>query len=779
MELLLPSLTRSPHESTTGGSESPRLHLKLLGGNFACSQSHEDDVAKLILMHEPDMPNVMGTLHPEGSLYENTVDVAKAQEEHRNVVKMFQQSGVKVVTVREILKAECHTDMKERLKLEKFAIKCLKYQLQTESDVSLLSSQDKFLLSDEYKEKILAEMNVDQLVDIILTNPTISLRKSDINTALSSTSISFSPLSNLVFCRDQQITTRKGVILGQPNSTTRAGEVAITQFCFEKIGLNIIGKIPSPGKLEGGDFFPMGEDLCMIGMGLRTNMFAVNYCMDNDLFGTKRVAVVKDPFDWSQERMHLDTVFNIVNRSVVVLLETVIGGNSEIRRVVDVYEQSESDKKYRLVRSDVEFSEYLTELGYHIIPLSLKDHQNYGLNFLNIGNGDIICPDVESARKIARSEYVHGRIEVVDYKNIARMYGAVHCSTQVLVRQPMEKISPRNTAAVPQEVPTKSPIPSPFPPKKNKPLRHTTDSILMVPPTCFFYNVQTASDNTFMNAPKLTKHEVQRAAMKEYSKFHRTLTRDWGINVHLAINTNGDAPDSVYPNNWFSTHNAGEQGSEDNTIVLYPMKHETRRRERTVETIRRLTQNYTNVIDLTYHETSDSLILEGTGALVLDRVNKIAYICESQRADLALAQEWCTKLGFKLHSMGIAVDKHDSVVYHTNVVMSVGSKVAVVCADAVADTQKRTALLDSLSKTHKVITITRDQMHHFCGNVIELYSTLKQTNIMVMSETAYRAFTPEQLDVMKENDTVPVHAELSTIEIYGGGGVRCCIAELF
>jgi len=410
MELLLPSPTRLPHASTTGSSTESRLHYKLLGGSFTTCQVHEDDEAKLILMHEPDMPIFMGSLHPDGSLYENTVDVAKAQQEHRALVKLLQKNGVKVVTVREILKAECVNDMKERLKLEQYAVESLTYKLQLDNgcDESMLSSQDKFLLSDEYKEKIVSEMNVDQLVDIILTNPTIYLRKSDINTALSSTSISFSPLSNLVFCRDQQITTKRGVIMGHPNSITRAGEVRITKHCLEKVGLPIAAVVPSPGKLEGGDFFPVGDDLCMIGMGLRTNMFAIHYCMDNDLFGTKRVAVVKDPFDWSQEKMHLDTIFNIVNRNTVVLLETVIGKDSEIRRVVDVWEFSEKEKKYQLVRSDVEFSEYLIESGFHIIPLSLKDHANYGLNFLNIGNGDIICPDTDSARKIAKSDRVQG-----------------------------------------------------------------------------------------------------------------------------------------------------------------------------------------------------------------------------------------------------------------------------------------------------------------------------------------------------------------------------------
>lgn len=190
---------------------------------------------------------------------------------------------------------------------------------------SLLSDHDRYLISDEYKEKIISEMSIEQIIDIILTNPTISLRKADLNTALSSTSMSFSPLSNLVFCRDQQITTNNGIIIGQLNSVTRAPEKLVTKFCLEKLGMQVIGEIPQGGTLEGGDFFPGGTDLCFIGLGLRTNWKAVQYCFDNDLFGTDRVAVVKDCFDWAQERMHLDTVWNIVQRDSCVALDRILG----------------------------------------------------------------------------------------------------------------------------------------------------------------------------------------------------------------------------------------------------------------------------------------------------------------------------------------------------------------------------------------------------------------------------------------------------------------------
>ncbi|PRP77997.1 hypothetical protein PROFUN_04121 [Planoprotostelium fungivorum] len=731
-------------------------------------QVHENHIAKLILVHEPDMPSFMGALHPDGSLYENPVDLKKAQQEHKNLVSILEKNGVKTVKVRDVLKMDCEENLRERLKLERLAMKNLTYKLDNrDGDQSaLLSEHDRYLMSDVYKEKIISEMSIDQIADIVLTNPTISLRKADLNTALSSTSVAFSPLSNLVFCRDQQITTPRGVVIGQLNSTTRAPEREVTKFCFEKLGMPVIGEIPQGGALEGGDFFPIGNDLCMIGLGLRTNWKAIHHCFDNDLFGTTHVAVVKDCFDWAQERMHLDTIWNIVHDTACAMLDVVIGGDSDRRRLVDLYKKDENGK-YVLEVNDVEFYEFLKLIGYHVIPLSERDQANYGINFLNIGNGHLICPDMEAARKIARDENGTGKIEVIDYSHVSRMYGSIHCSTQVIHRENEKNGEAAGRLVVPHM-------------RKLWTTREgrlqTSDTILMCPPTGFFFNTQAAEDNSFMNKPKMTKSQIQRAAMREYSVFHRMLTQDLGINVHTAINERMDCPDAVFLNNWFSTHD----DAEGPTLVLYPMKYENRSRERIPETIARLKNRFKRVIDLSGYEKAETpLALEGTGAMVLDRVNRVAYMCQSQRADLPVVNEWCQKMGYELIDMGEAKDHSGEAVYHTNVVMGIGSTVAVVCLDAIHEEEKKKKFVEKLGATHTIIDITKDQMHHFCGNVIELFSPKLNGPVLIMSETAHRAFTEEQKQVLIDHKVAIGKAHIPTIETYGGGGVRCCIAELF
>jgi len=354
------------------------------------------------------------------------------------------------------------------------------------------------------------------------------------------------------------------------------------------------------------------------------------------------------------------------------------------------------------------------------------------------------------------------------------MYGSVHCSTQVLVRDPYA-IDETGLTEGEGAVTVQTPV---FPHSAPNPHPQNTDTVLMVPPTGFFYNPQAATDNSFMQAPTVAKQQIQGQALKEHSAFHRMLVEEFGIRVHLALNDRLDTPDSVYPNNWFSTHSA--QDGDEPTMVLYPMRHENRRLERIPETIRRLSQKYVKVVDFTEAENGAApVFLEGTGVFVLDRVNKIAYLCESPRADPELAQKWCEQLGYELFDTGVAIDKRGEAVYHTNVVMGIGSSVAVVCLQAIANERKREQFKEKLGSTHAIIDITFDQMHSFCGNVIELWSPKKNCPVMVMSEAAYTNFTEDQLAVFEKHNVAVGHTPIPTIERYGGGGVRCCIAELY
>jgi arginine deiminase len=157
-----------------------------------------------------------------------------------------------------------------------------------------------YYVSDEYKRSALEKMGNEQLCDIILTNPTVTLTPAQKNTSVLATSYSFDPLVNLIFTRDQSITTRLGVVLTRPQTEMRLREIKVIRFCLQKLGVPIIGEVPAPGTLEGGDFFPAGDDLCIVGVGLRSNTAAVRSLLRGGQFGTRRVAVAKDYFDQSQ-----------------------------------------------------------------------------------------------------------------------------------------------------------------------------------------------------------------------------------------------------------------------------------------------------------------------------------------------------------------------------------------------------------------------------------------------------------------------------------------------
>lgn len=321
------------------------------------------------------------------------------------------------------------------------------------------------------------------------------------------------------------------------------------------------------------------------------------------------------------------------------------------------------------------------------------------------------------------------------------------------------------------------------------PARQSTNHVLMVAPTSFVKNLQAAEDNYFMNDVDIKSEEaeehkknilLQRQVLKEYSELHRVLTEEAKIQVHLFTHESyHDTPDAVFPNNWFSTHTDFECG--ECTLVLYPMKVPNRRKERRPEFLARLEsfERYTHVLDLTRQEKAlNPCFLEGTGSLVLDRVNRIAYVVISERSDLQLAQKWGKILQYEVVAFH-STDSEHRAIYHTNVVMSVGTSTAVLCSESIEDPEERKKVLTRLRETgHEVVEITRDQMNHFCGNVLELQNW-QGFPVMAMSTQAHDSFTPQQRETLLKHVKALIHADISTIERVGGGGVRCAIAELF
>lgn len=398
-------------------------------------QESENDKAEIVIVCEPEgMSLQMGGLHPRASLYEKPVNLEAAKQAHAEFRRVMREKGVRVLTVREILAFGTADHVGARVELEEFAMQALTYRLAEGNKLEEVEEKDRLYLSDAYKLTVLQAMSVPQLIDTILINPTVNISPSYRDTGLNAT-YSFQPLSNLVYTRDQQITTCRGIVMGRLRSPQRNLEVSLMRFCLQKLGLPVAGDVSEPGYLEGGDFVPASRDLALLGIGLRSNFEACRQLMDHDLLGTRRFAVVRDDFEQHQDRMHLDCVFAVISDSVCIMLEEMMGPESPTRRLVDEYTRGK-DGTYVQTLKGVELSQYMTDNGYHIIPIKAQHQLEYGCNVLNLGNENIISVHMETARQIVQSPHFFGDVQCIDYSPITSMYGAVHCSSQVVKRTP-------------------------------------------------------------------------------------------------------------------------------------------------------------------------------------------------------------------------------------------------------------------------------------------------------------------------------------------------------
>lgn len=305
--------------------------------------------------------------------------------------------------------------------------------------------------------------------------------------------------------------------------------------------------------------------------------------------------------------------------------------------------------------------------------------------------------------------------------------------------------------------------------------RQLTSRIVMVKPTFFGYNVQTAKDNTFQHMLTEGECEVRDRALAEFEEMRNKLS-EVGLTVVVLDSpvgeTGEETPDAIFPNNWFSTH--------PSKLLLYPMRAHNRQLERQPESLKRallgINVLYPETVDLTSDE-NDGRILEGTGSLVLDRVNRVAYGLESQRTNKAEFEKWCELMGYEPHFFH-AIDFGGRPIYHTNVVMSVGERFAVVCAQSIAEADERKRLIYRLEDSGKeVVLISMAQMYGMCGNILQTINN-KGDKLMVMSERAKSNFTSNDMEVLERNGLV-VPVKIDTIETVGGGSARCMMAEIF
>ncbi len=306
-------------------------------------------------------------------------------------------------------------------------------------------------------------------------------------------------------------------------------------------------------------------------------------------------------------------------------------------------------------------------------------------------------------------------------------------------------------------------------------MKQITNTILMVRPVSFRMNEQTAVNNYFQEDLDLRENSINQRAQQEFDTFVAVL-RSHGVQVIVVEDSlEQDTPDSIFPNNWNSFH-------ADGTVALYPMFAENRRKERRediLETLEAEGFEISTVMDYTAAE-ADGLFLEGTGSILMDRVNKIAYCSLSDRADEGLFIEFCEDFEFTpvIFTAYQSVDGERKPIYHTNVVMCLGETQAVICLDAIDDKKERKNVVDHLKRSGKeIIAITEPQLHQFAGNMLQV-AGIGGKRLMVMSSSAFNSLRPEQIKAIEKHSEI-VHSSLETIETCGGGSARCMMAEIF
>lgn len=300
----------------------------------------------------------------------------------------------------------------------------------------------------------------------------------------------------------------------------------------------------------------------------------------------------------------------------------------------------------------------------------------------------------------------------------------------------------------------------------------TTDTVLMIEPAAFGFNAETAQNNYFqINSENA---ETQTKALQEFNNFVEKL-RSKGINVITVKDTlEPHTPDSIFPNNWISMHS-------DGTVVLYPMCAVNRRWERRNDILEMLQKNFKvkEIIDLSAPE-NEGKFLEGTGSMIFDHDNKLAYGSVSLRLDEKLFREFCEKFGFEpevFHSYQTANNERLPI-YHTNVMMCVADRFVVICLDCIDDETERKNVVNAIVNSGKeIVEISETQMQQFAGNMLQVQNS-EGKKFLVMSQSAYQSLNSEQISNIEKYSEI-IYSDLETIETNGGGSARCMLAEVF
>eukprot|EP01056_Protomagalhaensia_sp_Gyna25_P000791 Protomagalhaensia_sp_Gyna_25__790@NODE_137_length_4950_cov_180_038078_g108_i0_p3_GENE_NODE_137_length_4950_cov_180_038078_g108_i0NODE_137_length_4950_cov_180_038078_g108_i0_p3_ORF_typecomplete_len311_score61_35Amidinotransf/PF02274_17/6_9e34DctP/PF03480_13/1_5e02DctP/PF03480_13/0_24ACP_syn_III/PF08545_10/0_39ACP_syn_III/PF08545_10/1e04_NODE_137_length_4950_cov_180_038078_g108_i020432975 len=299
------------------------------------------------------------------------------------------------------------------------------------------------------------------------------------------------------------------------------------------------------------------------------------------------------------------------------------------------------------------------------------------------------------------------------------------------------------------------------------------NTVLMVAPCCFGFNEETAETNPMQQKiPGATPAVLQARAAKEFDDFVHLL-RENDIQV-VAVKDLPDplTPDSIFPNNWFTTHGR-------NTLHLYPMCCSNRRPERSKDVLSVLKDRYGDlkIVDWSDREASGQF-LEGTGSMVLARSHKVAFAALSPRTDESLLSEWAKQNGYRVVTF-VARDSTETPIYHTNVMMAMGHDFCII-AEEMIDEKDRQRVMEEIRKLDKCpVSITMEQVQQFAGNALELRTVSTNEPTLVMSKTGWDSLTPEQKSTLKLHDHRVLTPSIPTIETIGGGSARCMMAEIY
>ncbi len=299
-----------------------------------------------------------------------------------------------------------------------------------------------------------------------------------------------------------------------------------------------------------------------------------------------------------------------------------------------------------------------------------------------------------------------------------------------------------------------------------------TNHIMMIRPSHFGYNEQTAKDNFFQSGDTgLAPKEIAHAAQKEFDSMVDTLTKV-GVDIIVIQDTeNPVKPDAVFPNNWISFHSGG-------IVITYPMFAPNRRIERRDDVIEIIGQHFDVNRRYTFdHYEKNGLFLEGTGSMIFDREHKIVYACLSQRTDVTLIDKFCVLMGYRKVLFN-AMDNEGKPIYHTNVMMALGRDFVIICKECIDKEENWEELKNAFENTRKeIIEITLDQVEKFAGNMLQV-KTDDGVPVLVMSKSAFDSLDKNQITIL-ENHTKILTIPIPTIEHFGGGSVRCMMAEIF